>query len=579
LQLLLLWLAWILLWSIYYGFKYNEGNITGDLAHQVTTALNRADPSLFARDYLYKDPATLAYYPPLQVWSIAGLYLLTDSISWSLAVLQFLYSAVCVAGAWLIARQISRNVATMALIMIALLAFTISPLNGGHTWGMLKGIFPSYFPYNALLARGLVLIFLSLVIAGERSSATLQAAILGLVFTVHAPTGLTLTLGAVPYFLWRLFRSTNRITDAAKWAAAFLVGAAVFLTNYLGSTAPASALSPSDQAFLYDFWQYRFPEDYPAPLWKLVLKGLPGWGWIAHAALACVSLVAVWGLVRKNPSVLITAGGLLLAYIFGLAALPLTLLVLYVAWQLRGSEGAVNFHAIWTASLIAFGAFFVCTWLQWASDIYHASVRRPPFLIDNMRFLPVLFAFVSVTFVAAASAFRERSWMAIGAYCLLSVPLAFPLLDRSYQEFADAHAIKWRAQYDFDPRFALSAQDEKRVIDFASTTRPNSVFLYFDSNSEGWYFRLRARRAIAINTLDLAVKYYSQKDELVRDWPVYLEILKAYREKDLRALCRATESMEVDYVVFPEPAADGDPCFAVALRLEKGVVLQKRTSR
>lgn len=573
--LLCAWIGWVLVWAIYFALKYNEGNITGDLVHQITTALDRVAPATFSRDYLYRDPATMAFYSPQQIWSIAGLYRITGSIAWSLGVLQFLYSVVCVVGAWLLARELSRNVWVMAMTMAIVLQYVTVPLNIGQSWGFLRGPLPAYFPYNWLLARGLFLLFLACVVKNEGRSEAAQAAILGLIFTVHAPTGLTLTFGAAPYFLWRLQISRSRVVFF-KWTAAFLAGASFFLVTYW-LTAPRSAtFTPAQSAFFYDFVQYRFPDDYPAPLWKLVLRSGQQWGWIAHAALVVVSAIGTWGLVTRRSSVLLGGTGILFAYVFGIKALPLAIFIIYFSYLARKELTAYESVA-WRLALIAYGAFFVCTWAQWASDIYYATRRLPPVIVDNTRFLPFLFAFAAIMFASITARLRKQAWLLM-VYGILAIPLGRPLFDGMYQSFADRHGIKWRSQFDFDPQFALSESDNRKVIEFAERTPASTVFLYESSSEDGWDFRLRARRSIAINSNDIGVKYYQKKGELLRDWPVYVDILQAYRERSTQHLCRAAAGVDFDYVVFPKATRDEPSCLSKVLSLNSGSVYSRRAS-
>jgi hypothetical protein len=130
-KLLFIFIVWMFVWAVFYGFKYNEGNITGDLVHQVTTALSRLDPTIFSNDYIYSDRKIMAFYSPQQIWSIATLYRVTGSMSVGLAILQFIYSAFIVFGAWLVAKQLTRNVWIMLVIMLTLLQYTTMSLNGG----------------------------------------------------------------------------------------------------------------------------------------------------------------------------------------------------------------------------------------------------------------------------------------------------------------------------------------------------------------------------------------------------------------------------------------------------------------
>ncbi|MGO9212699.1 MAG: hypothetical protein ACLP9S_02255 [Syntrophales bacterium] len=573
--LLIAWLGWMLVWAVYYGFKMNEGNISGDIVHQITTALNRYDPTLFSKDYLYRDPATMAFYSPQQIWTIVFFYWLTNSISWSLAILQFLYSSVIVTGAWLISRQLSRNVWLISVMMVAMLQFAMSPMIGGHSWGFMVSILPIYFPYNWLLARGLVLIFLSLVIVQQRSTETMQAFILGLIFTVHVPTGLTLSLGATPYFLWRFYGSQHKLADMFKWSFAFLLGATYFLWNYWIHAPQVIALSAEDKDFLYNFWQYRFPDDYPVPWLKLVLRSSQYWGWLAHVPLFVVTGVALTGLIKRNTALILSAMGILIVYIFALKGVPLALLIFFVAYKYRNRPDTEKGSAIWRLALIGFGAFFVCTWLQWASDIYHAFYRVPPFIVDNTRFLPFLFPFVAVTFFIASEVNRYRILL-LAVFLALSIVLARPFFDSMYQDYADAHNIRWRAQYDFDPHFSLSEKERLRVLDFAATTPVNSLFLFLDSKGDGWYFRLRAKRSISVNSNDLCVKFYAKKKELIEDWKDYLEILTSYRQKDVARLCKVTANMDIDYIVFPKTEVLTDSCYIKDVTFDSGMVLSRK---
>lgn len=596
--LLIAWLGLMLVWAVHYGFNMNEGNISGDLVHQITTALNRYDRTIFSKDYLYRDPTTMAFYSPQQIWSIVFFYWLTGSISWALAILQFLYSCVIVIGAWLISRQLSRNVWLMTIMMAAMLQYVTSPLNGGHSWGLLgipisvdltnawllakrmvliflSPFFPSYLPYNWTFSRGLVLVFLSLVIARQKNTESMQALILGLLFTVHAPTGLTLTLGSVPYFLWRLYSSQHKLADVLKWSFAFSFGAAYFLWNYWIHAPQVISFSAEEKAFLYDFVQYRCPDDYPVPWLKLVLRSSSDWGWLAHVPLFVVTGLALAGLIKRSITFILATMGMLIVYIFALKGIPLALLIVFIAYKHRNMSDPENLDAIWRLALIGCGAFFVCTWLQWASDVFHAFYKVPPFIIDNTRFLPFLFPVVAVAFFLAIKVNRYRVLL-MAVFFVLSVLLWRPFFDSMYQNYADSHKIKWRAQYDFDPHFSLSEADRGRVLDFAATTPANSLFLFEDSKGDGWYFRLRTRRSISVNSNDLGTKYYAKKKELIEDWKVYLEILASYRQRDVASLCKGTANMDIDYVVFPNAEVATNSCYKVSATFDSGMVLSRK---
>ncbi|MFA5181671.1 MAG: hypothetical protein WC405_10160 [Syntrophales bacterium] len=573
--LLIAWLCWMLVWAIYFGFKMNAGNISGDLVHQITTALNRYDPTIFSKDYLYRDPTTLAFYSPQQIWSIVFFYWLTGSISWALAILQFIYSSVIVIGAWLISRQLSRNVWLMTIMMAAMMQFATSPLIGGHSWGLLRAIFPAYFPYNWLLARGLVLIFLSLVIARQKNTESMQALILGLIFTVHAPTGLTLTMGAAPYFLWRLYGSQHKLADVLKWSFSFFLGAAYFLWNYWVYAPQVISFSAEEKAFLYDFVQYRFPDDYPVPWLKLVLRSSQHWGWLAHVPLIVVTGIALAGLIKRSTTFILAAMGMLIVYVFALKGIPLALLIFFIAYKRRSTTDPEILDVIWRLALIGFGAFSVCTWLQWANDIYHAFYRIPPFIIDNTRFLPFLFPVVAVAVFLVIKVNRYRVVL-VAAFLILSIPLCGPFFNPMYQNYAYAHNIRWRAQYDFDPHFSLSETDRLRVLNFAATTPENSLFLFEDSKMDGWYFRLRARRSISVNPSDLSIKYFVRRKELIEDWKKYLGILDAYRQRDVSRLCKVTSNMDIDYVIFPKAEVVTDSCYSISATFDSGMVLSRK---
>jgi hypothetical protein len=569
-KLLYGFIVWMLLCAFFYGFKYGEENIAGDLVHQVTTALNRVDPSIFSKDYIYSDPLITAFYSPQQIGSIATLYRLTGSISVALASLQFLYSAILVLGAWLVAKQLTRNIWVMLIFMLTILQFSMMTLKGGWTWGILRGPFPVFMPVNWILARGLLLAFILLTLLKKQSFLTAQAAILGLLFLIHAPTGLTLTIGATPYFIWKLIDSPNRFKDFAKWTGAFFAGASFFLINFWVNSPISVPLTSAENSLLYDIWLYRLPDDYPHTFWRLFTLGDLEWDWAAHTALIVVTLSALWGIIKKNGAILLASTGLLLGYIYGLEAIPLVFLILAVSYWGRENLKSLQ-TSTWSLGLIIYGAFFVCTWLQWAYDIYHSTMRTPPFIIDNQRFVTYLFPFAFVIFSTATKKFKKWGLL-IAAYGILTLPLLFHSFDPLYQNIASDHNVKFRAQFDFNPRFSLSKSDNYKVLEFAKKSPKGSLFLYYSNSMDSWYFRLRARRPIALNANDLGWKYYSKKKELVSDWLIYTRILEAYRNRDLERLCKTTKDLAIDFIVFPTVESKGSSCFNTLLDMESGAI-------
>ena len=414
LKLLVVSIAWMFLWAIFYGFTYSEGDISGDLIHHMNTALSRIDQTIFSKDYLYSDPTTMAYYSPQQVWSIGILYRLTGSMPAGLAILQFFYSALYAFGAWLVAKQMTKNVWIMSIFMLTILQFLVLPVKDGWHWGIMRGPIPVFFPLNITLARSLLLIFIALLFSKRKSVLTAQAGILGLMFTFHAPTGLTLSMGVVPYFLWKLTASTQWVKDLFKWATAYLIGASLFLFNFWVNSSNLVPLTPAENSFLYDFVFYRYPDTYPQVIWRLFTHGDLELDWVAHTALLMVTLPALWGIIAKNGAILLASTGILLGYIYGFVAIPLALFIIWVSFF--GKENLKSFQAsTWNLALIAYGAFIVCTWLQWAYDIYNAEMRTPPFLIDNARFISVMFPFAFVLFATITEKFKN--WGLFIAVC------------------------------------------------------------------------------------------------------------------------------------------------------------------
>jgi len=422
----------------------------------------------------------------------------------------------------------------------------------------------------------LLLIFIALLFSKRKSTLIAQAGILGLMFTFHAPTGLTLSMGAVPYFLWKLTTANNWAKDFIKYATAYFAGASFFLFNFWFNSPKSVLLTSTEKSFLYDFVFYRYPDTYPQVIWRIFTNGDLELAWVAHIALFAISLLALWGIIKKNGVILLSSTGVLLCYIYGFVAIPLALFIFWVSFRNRENLESSQ-TSTWSLALIAYGAFFVCTWLQWGYDIYNAAMRTPPFLIDNSRFISALFPFAFVLFAVSVRDFKKWGLL-IATYGILTLPLIFPLFDPMYHNLATKHNVKLRAQYDFNPNFSLTASDHEKVLKFARNSHKDSLFLYYGTNTLKWWtFRLHTRRSIAINRVDIGFMYVAKKHKLVNDWLVFTKILELYRNRDLEGLCKTTKELSIDFIIFPKVETTDSSCFEVLLDMESGAIYKHKS--
>ena len=555
-------LVWIVVYSIYFFYTKNpDVYIQDDLLHQVATALNRLDSTNLSKDYLYEKYSTLSYYSPIQIWSIATIFYISNSITFTLLFLSCIYSIFATFCSWYLAREITRNSLLLIIVMVLVSQFVYMPTNAGYSAGFLRLIFPFYFPYNSLIARGLILLFIAILIRSNIKTEITLSLILGLMFTFHAPTGLTLAIGSIPYFLVRAFK-LNDIFAPIKWILFFLLTASPFIVNYfVYKNSPL--LTDSENYFLYQFWQYRFPDDYPHPLWKLLTRGDTYYKFLPHIFLITISISILISLIKRSLSLSFISTGLLLFYIFGLKSIPLSigyflLSYLFIRKKLDNKS--------WNLMLIIAFSFFTCTWLQWGTDIYYAEVAMPPKFNDNARFLPHLFPLCIAFLVLNIVNIRGQVIIFI-AISLLIIPLSFRFFDDFYFKYASDHNITLRASFNSDTKFNISNQDYIKLLSFARNSSKSSLFLYEADYPTPRNFRIDANRSIAMNFGDMALKYYNQQKELAEEWPDYLIVLDAYRSKDLSLICEISKKYGYDYVVFPS-SINNNTCFHELIKLD-----------
>jgi hypothetical protein len=332
-------------------------------------------------------------------------------------------------------------------------------------------------------------------------------------------------------------------------------------------------LSSEQNKFLYSFWLYRFPDNFPLPFWKIINGGLFQSQIFSTLLLCLITLLFFYGIKRRHTAFVLVGLGIAIFYVFALKGLPLSVFFFYVAYKetkLVRNNPSDNFFDITT---IIFSGILLCTWGQLILDIYHKVTETPPFLIDNTRFLVYLAPFSVLLFWISTQRLKPNLGLYfLNAICvsLLGLTGAYAF-DSSYLRFAKDHNIFWRAQFDSDPHFELTGNDKVRLLEFAKYTDRNSVFLYDSTSSDSLYFRLRAGRSIAINFNDMGIKYYSQKSQLASEWPIYVSLLEAYRNGDVKLLCSAISDFRIDYVVFPSHVRISS-CMIRVMNLDNGAI-------
>lgn len=553
-----------------YARYYSEQNITGDLVHHVTTALSQMNLGLFSKDYIYHNQDATGFYSPQQIITLRVLGSVFGNVSDALALMNFLYGTALATIAFLFLRKM-RMSPWFSFVMSFLFGIHVtSPLLGG-SWGFLSFYTydyltlvprPVFHPYNSLLAGAGYLLLLYLLIFYFESDRHYFVFyfVAGVMFAVYGPTGLTFLFGSGLLLLGRVRRCRLAdVTFLIKVGLAFTAGASPFLLNYLLSI-PATGrdLSPEEQKILYAFWQWRFPEDYPIPIWKLLVRGFPRIGWLAHVPLVLLTGLGVWAWLRHSVRGQIAFLYGIVLYIFVFKAIPYVLLAMFFLHltpdeQLRAWRGPIE-----RLFVLSLGLWSVTTWGELAMNMYYKVVQRPPFFIDNPRFMPHLAAnaFIVTALLVHYHFFRSRTWKTLisfgTAFVASMIILNGAWGDRAIQAWAVTNDIRWRGEiHGRDPYFEVDDDDYREIVSFGRQSPADSLFIFLTTSDNAWYFRLRARRSIGLNGDDMARKYYMLKHEVVADWRKFNELLESYRERNTEKALDIAGRLGGDYLIFP----------------------------
>lgn len=284
-----------------------------------------------------------------------------------------------------------------------------------------------------------------------------------------------------------------------------------------------------------------------------------------HLLLVLTLTLLIISILNKNLKLTLISITALIFYIFGLKSLIFCTCLLLMSFRFKN---IINTKLIQYILIIILTVFLFCTCGQWILDTMYLHYKTPPHYIDNQRFLPNLFPFCIV--IIALSFLKIKSKTVYLSILLLSaLPLSTTLFDKYYLAYAESRHIKLRAQFDEYKNFEISNDDYAKLIFFAKSTDINTLFLYQADTPQARQFRLDSHRSIAMTFSDMAIKFYSKKYELVKEWPIYLTILESYKTKEINTLCKTARELKFDYVVFPHnPTNQNSICFQKILSLK-----------
>lgn len=563
-------IAWNILFCIMYAYFKRDLLIDGDIVHQMTTALSQSGESLFQKDYIYRSSDAYGFYSPLQITTLKWLYFLFGNFNIPLVLMTFLYGTPMALISYCFSRRVGFSPLMCFLLSFVLCIYVSDPVGSGNFWGLYHTFFyrlnlpsppyPAYSPYNWSLAASLYLLLLYFLFFGleKRKQFYWFSFIAGLLFLVHAPTGLTFAIGAFFLFVREvLLQKEQRTLFVLSCIGCFLIGAAPFLINYVLQMPHQLPLSAGENRFLYEFWQMRFPDDYPRPIWKLLIRGFPRIGWIAHIFPALLTGLALVSWYKHNLRLQIGFLYGVIVYVFAFKALPYAavgLYLLYVALDRDLEQWKLPLERLF---LLTVGTFIMTTWGQLAIDLHARLLQRPAIYIENTRFMPYMganaFLVTALLLYMAWNRYGKGLRRSVILVSLIASAVSIgvmadgPLL----RAWAEDHHISYRALYKGDPNFVVDDKDYSAILDFARASPVDSLFIFLDSEGKSWYFRFRARRSIGINFMDMGIKYYSLRKELIHDWPIFTKLLDCYVRRDTQRALAIASGQGGDYLVFP----------------------------
>ena len=555
--------------SILWVNKHNsELKISGDVVHQITTALSQMDPSLYTTDYVYSSRSLTAFYSPIQIETIKILYGFTGKFSSVLALMGFFYGIFYSISAFFLLRFMGFS----PLVSFLFLPFFSSRVSIPTVGGWVTGIFtflPKYWfipvptidPYNWIFSKCIYMILLGVTFfkLNSASSYFFFYLAVGAMFSIHAPVGFNFLFGASLLFFSKLssFSKGKKMVFIFFTMLFFSAGAFPFLVTYFQHFPSEKELfSLEEQNFFYNFAQLRFPNSYPPPIYRVFQK-IPIFCGLPHFGMLFITILGIYGWYKNSPRVQLVFVLAMVLYFYLLKAIPLIILGLFFISEISKGQLESLKIGIYRFFLLSLGCFFTVTWGEWAQNIFCFYTQKPPSLIDHARFqgcfatngffLVFLLFFQFMEFHPNG----KKKWFIGGLLIVSSVFFAQSPFEEQVKGYSNQY-FDQALFLDTNPRFEINDSEYSEILNFAQKTPKETLFIFLDSQAVSWYFRFHSRRSIGINFSDMVWLYWTNKKKLCKDWQTSQNLLEAYREKNIYKALREACKVEGTFLVFPK---------------------------